>query len=160
MHKTRPDPQKSNPNAPKRATKRDDMELLKHGKIICVKTLGLQHSSDESEHTLPHHDGGGARARTSRFQHYSVSDYKSHSADIHQSAVPGQAVRVNEGALVDTAAVVGADVVDAHPRVGDGVARPLGALRVEELQLLSPGELVVCGTGGREGGRDMWPNTR
>lgn len=59
------------------------------------------------------------------------------------SAVCRQPLGVHEGARGHGDAVVGADVVNAHARAGEGVSIPLGALGVEELQLGRPGELVV-----------------
>lgn len=70
-------------------------------------------------------------------------------------AVPRQPVGAGEGALADAVAVVGADVVDAHPR-REAVARPLGVLGVKELQLLGAGERVSCRGAGRRAARERF----
>lgn len=73
---------------------------------------------------------------------------------LFRSARPGQPVRAREGALVDAAAIVGRDVVDASAG-GEGVGIPHGALCVEELQLRGAGERAACGAG-----RGVWYSTR
>lgn len=87
--------------------------------------------------------------RICRFRNYRVSHTRQSELN-GSSAGPRKLFVVHEGGLGDAVAVVGGDNVGASP-LGNGVARPLGVLRVEELQLSRPRELVVCGTG--DGGK-------